>query len=99
MSNPQLNKKEELLKQKQKECENLYSQIKKLRQYKKLQITDHALVRYLERQTGINIQAVRDEILTQKLLDAYKHIGDGELPINDKVRAVVKNGTIITILK
>lgn len=101
MSDHQANiqKKQNLYKQKVAECESIYLQLKKLRKHKLLQVSDHAVIRYLERVKGIDIDAVRKEIVNQQLVTNYTMLGDGELPLSDSVRAVVKHGTVITIIK
>jgi predicted nucleic acid-binding Zn-ribbon protein len=58
-------------------------------------VTEHALLRYLERVKKVNLGKMRDEIL-----GSYNNRGvliDGELPLETHV-IKVKNGVVITVL-
>lgn len=92
-----LHKKEQLLKQKEAEASKLYNDVKKMRK-NRLQVSDHAVVRYLERKYKMDIHKIREEIITPQLAKTYIAIGDGELPVDDNTRAVIKDGVVITIL-
>lgn len=63
---------------------------------KGVKISDHAILRYLERVKHIDIEAIKKEMLPYDRIDAIVILGDGKFPIN-KCTAVVKNNTIITI--
>jgi len=56
----------------------------KLKMSKKYQITDHAIVRFLERHKGKNLEKIKSDILKEMR--------------NGKIKCVVKDGCIITIL-
>lgn len=76
-----------------------YNKLKKLRKSQNLVISDHAMVRYLERCEGVDIEAIENKLLSTELLSYYKNLGDGTYPINEgKLRVVIKNGVIVTIL-
>lgn len=62
-------------------------------------VTDHALVRYLERVKGLDVDAIRDEILTQRTIDAMAFVGRGRVPIAPGVVAVVNDMTVITVTR
>lgn len=60
-------------------------------------ITEHALLRYLERVKGIDLAAVREEILTPTVREQIALLPSGTFPVNDfKLR--VKQRTVVTIL-
>lgn len=60
------------------------------------QVSDHAVLRYLERVKGINIQAIRNEILTPNRVQLMAH---GCKSIKGNVyELVIKNFTVITVL-
>ncbi len=61
-------------------------------------ISDHAIVRYLERIKGIDIQLIRQEILSDDLLKIINTLGgNGRYPDKD-YKVVMKDNKIITIL-
>ena len=59
-----------------------------------LHITDHAIIRYIERVMGINIQDIEDKILSKKDRTDYEDY-EGMLTVSG-VSLVIKNKTIIT---
>jgi hypothetical protein len=61
-------------------------------------VTDHAIVRYLERVEGRDIETIKKTI-TAEAEKAYPTLGDGEYPIKPGCRctAVVRNSTVVTI--
>jgi len=90
---------ERVLAQKTIELMQLQKKVDNLRKANKLPITDHAIVRYLERVKSVDINQVYSEILTPGLIQYYHALGDGTFPIGIKnIRAVIKDGVIITIL-
>lgn len=63
-------------------------------------ISEHAILRYLERVLGVDIELVKKEILTSDLEKKIEVLGNGTYPIQDGLfKAKVRNGTIITILE
>lgn len=63
-----------------------------------IRISDHALLRYLERVRGIDLEELRQEVIGQLNEDAYETLGEAVIPAkNHPVKFVVKNRTIITI--
>lgn len=64
---------------------------------KAIKISDHAIVRYLERQAGIDIEAIRKSILESKLPDMVATLGgSGKFPVNG-YQVVLKDYTVVTI--
>ena len=63
---------------------------------KPLTVSDHALVRYMERISGLSLDNLRTEILTE-VNSFYISLGDGQYPVNTRFKAVVKSGNIVTI--
>lgn len=61
-----------------------------------IQITDHAMIRYIERVLGVNVKAIKEKILTQTVLDAIK-LGATSVTSNG-AKLTIKNNTIITIV-
>jgi len=60
-------------------------------------ISEHALLRYLERVKGMDIQAFKDEILTDKLKRIIQTLGDCKVPLGDGNTAIVRNYVIVTV--
>lgn len=56
-----------------------------------LRVSEHALLRYLERRFDLALDALRDGILS-KVIDL-----DGKYPLGDGLRAVVRNKTVVTV--
>lgn len=63
-------------------------------------ITDHALIRYLERVKGIDIESIKDEILDRRTIEKITMLKN-EKPFHvrkeDCVLRVV-NGKVVTVL-
>lgn len=86
--------------QKQQELTQLAKRLENIRRGQKLPLTDHAIVQYLQRVKGVNLDELHAEIVTADLHKYYTALGDGTFPIGVKnIRAVVKDGVVITILK
>lgn len=79
--------------------EFLLSKISK--EEERIQITDHAVIRYIERIEKRDMEALRKSIVTDVLLQQVKTLGDGTYPVCTdyaRYRAVVSGGCIVTIL-
>lgn len=59
-------------------------------------VTSHALLRYIERVKGIDVDALRDEILTEPVRKALSEGASG-VTVNG-VQMVALDGVIVTIL-
>lgn len=65
---------------------------------KNLIISEHAIIRYLERVKQLDLEQIKNEILTEENKTLMKNLGDGKYPIkNTKHRAVLKDGVIVTV--
>lgn len=66
-----------------------------------LDVTDHAIVRYLERIMGMDMQMVKEAILSDELRKVHKTIGDGKytIPIEneDNCTVVIQGGRVVTL--
>lgn len=90
---------ESQLKHHESESARLYYKLRKMRRSTELKVSDHALVRYLERVTGIDFEKIKEEVITPELVELYRKLGDGELPNGvANTRCVIQNGVIVTIL-
>lgn len=71
-----------------------YKKLDHVKRYENIQISDHAIIRWMERKHGVNFDRIRDEILTERILKNILAIqSDGTYE-----RRVVKNGVIVTVL-
>lgn len=59
-------------------------------------VTDHAMLRLLERKYDIPVDRLRDSVAER--VQKFGGLGDGRFPIGDGMRAVVKDGTVVTVL-
>lgn len=63
-----------------------------------VKITDHALIRYIERILEVSLDPIRKQMLNSGVIDTYRSIGDGKYPVRDCIM-VVKEGNITTTFK
>lgn len=61
-------------------------------------VSEHALLRYLERKLGIDLEEVKKEILTDETAERIKQFGSGRFPIGDGMRAVVKQNVVVSVV-
>lgn len=60
-------------------------------------VSEHALLRYIEREMGFDLDVIKDAILTNERKVMIKAMGNGKYPIG-KCKAVVKDMVIISIV-
>ncbi len=78
---------------------NLEVEIKSLTtSNKNLIVSEHAILRYLERVMEYDLSLIEQAILSESLKASYKTFGNGNYPVSDGVRAVVKDGVVVSIL-
>ena len=86
--------------QKQTELKNIKDQIIAFKRGDSI-VSDHAVVRYLERIQKLDIGAIRDEICTEETREAVTKIGSGEIATLNKgnvpVYLYVRGGVITTV--
>lgn len=63
----------------------------------KIDISDHAIVRYVERVHGIDMKKMKNKIITKDLKKEVKKGGNGTYIVGD-FKVVVRGGVIVTIL-
>lgn len=61
-------------------------------------ISDHALIRYLERVEGMDIESIRQKIVTEKVSELINKLGDGVFPVDDVFKITVNKKVITTVL-
>jgi len=62
-----------------------------------LHVSDHALLRYLERAKGLDREAVEAEILTDELVYQVRILGGTGKFVSEGRRVVVEDFTVVTI--
>lgn len=63
-----------------------------------LQVSDHAVVRYLERGIGVDIDGLKNEMLGDAI-SKIKRLGDGRYPITRNCKAIVSGNIVVTVVK
>ena len=64
----------------------------------RITVTDHALVRYMERVLGIDLEEVRTKMFTDAQRQIVSTLNSCILPIGEGQAAVLKNRVVVTIL-
>ena len=60
-------------------------------------VTEHAILRYLERVRGVDIEAIRQEMLDPKIVGFIDTLGSGLIPHPNGYKLVVKKRVIVTV--
>ncbi len=60
-------------------------------------ISEHAILRYMERVMGVDMEAIKERVLTNTVKTMIGNMGNGKYPIDGGGKAVVRNNTIITV--
>jgi len=61
-------------------------------------VSEHAILRYLERVEGVNIGAIISKILHPKILEYSKTLGSGSFPHPEGFKVVIRDNVITTII-
>lgn len=81
--------------------QKILDKIERIRPKEQLKVTEHSILRFLQRTKGINLEEVEKEMLNDPaLVEARKTLDtDGKFPLESGGRAIIKNSTIVTIEK
>lgn len=80
------------------EIEKLKEKAGKSRSKDEINVTDHAIVRYFERVIGLNIDEVKQKIITDEVLRLVTKLGGtGTLP-NNNFKLVLEDWNVVTII-
>ncbi len=61
-------------------------------------VSEHAILRYLERVKKVDLELLCGEILTKEVIEAYQQLGDGKYPINNEYKVVIKDNVVLTVI-
>jgi uncharacterized coiled-coil protein SlyX len=77
--------------------QNIKTELKELKP-KAIKVTDHAVLRYLEREAGVDTQAIKAKILEDPELNRFVETlgGSGKFPVGG-FRVVMKDYSVVTI--
>jgi len=84
-----------IFEQKRNELKALNSELEKMQQ--EISVSEHALLRYLERKYNLDFDEIINEILLPPLRSQIESLGSGTYPLNRSLRAVVKNKVVVTV--
>lgn len=86
--------------QKKKELDELEITLSKLDNTHKIGVSDHAIIRYLERVKSIDLALIKAEIITEKVVKLIHYFkGNGTFPSGESgISYIVKDYVIVTIL-
>jgi len=90
-------------KEKQQACSKARNQLQAIkREIKDLQesdviVTEHAMLRYLERAMGLDLGEIKKKILTEQNIVLIENMGSGKYPIGDGLKAVVKGRVVVSV--
>ena len=79
---------------------NIVKKIEKLKVSSNLIISEHAIIRYIERVLNIDIEDITNKILTEEVKKQSEVLGNGTYSVNEgEFRVVIKDGVVVTVLK
>jgi len=61
-------------------------------------VSEHAVLRYVERVLGIDIDEIRCSILTDEVANQIRQLGSGRFPLGNGFKAVVKQNVVVSII-
>ena len=83
----------------ERNLKNTEEELKKLKTGNKIIVSEHAVLRYLERTMELDLKAVENEILTEETVSQYRTLGNGKYPVSNGCKAVIKDNVVLTITK
>lgn len=77
----------------------LTDQIQLLKKRRQLSMSDHAIVRYMERVLGIDIEQITNQVITGDLKTKVNAMGNGTYGIVEGFKVIIKDNYILTVVK
>lgn len=84
---------------KKNQIQELKNQLKSFEKPKNITVSEHAILRYLERVDGINLEQIISKISTDKLKEMVNVLGSGTFPVDGKFSVKVKNNVVVSVFK
>ena len=78
--------------------DSLKNKIKDISTSTEVVVSEHALLRYLERKYRFDCEELVEEILTEDMKSQVLTLGDGKYPISKDMKVVVRNNVIVTVI-
>ncbi len=89
---------EEKISREQNTITRLQAEIERLKRGSaKVVISEHAILRYIERVMKVNLEEIKKKILPEEVEEKIRVVGNGKFPA-DTHRVKIQNGVVITIL-
>lgn len=86
------------LSQKQNTIKSLKQQVQKIDNNKNIKVSEHAIIRYLERIKGVDIEEIEKEILSDEVLNLVEKLGgNGGYP-NKNFKVLMSNDSSMIAL-
>lgn len=82
-----------------KRLNEMKKEFNELKKNKKMIVSEHAILRYLERTLGLDLKMIENEILTDDVVKQYKVLGNGKYPMGNGYKAVIKDNVVLTIVE
>lgn len=77
----------------------LTDELNKLKEVKTLRISEHAILRYLERIKNLNIKDIEEDILSSDVKNLVKVLGGSGSYPNKDYKVIIKDYVVTTIIK
>lgn len=87
---------EKELSHKQTQLRSVEQQIDEIQNMKPM-VSEHAMLRYLERVKGIDLKEVEKEILSETIVDTIETISSGRIPFSKDLELIVRKKTVVTV--
>lgn len=79
---------------------NITQKLEKIKENGDLIVSEHAIIRYVERVLGINADELAKKILSHEVEKQIEMLGNGTYPVNDnEFKIVVKDNVVVTVVK
>lgn len=72
--------------------------LKKKNQPKEIVISDHALIRYMERVLGADVKELKDKLITDNLRNQVATLGPTGTYAAGEHKLIIKNNVVVTII-
>lgn len=72
-------------------------ELSKVKNNGRIIVSEHAVLRYIERNLGIDVKEIESQIITESVIEQYKILGNGKYPIGDGLKAVIKDNVVLTV--